>query len=249
MNNIQETLLFPVRDAEARRQFLFACLAVLAGFIIPIVPALLLTGYGARIMRQVLEERKGPSMPKWEESDWSTMLMDGLRLYGAQLVMVLPLFILIMFGVFSMIGGSVSMAIAADENMDGLIAPGILFFLIGMGFMMLISILSLPYGVIIGAVGPHVVAKHSFTAAFQFKEWWAVFRKALGQFILSYAIIMALSFAFIIVMQITLMTVVLMCIVPLLTIPYTAYLSLLTNTLYAQAYLAGKDTLELNATT
>ena len=58
MINWQETFLFPVQDAEARKQFLIACLVTLAGFIIPLVPTIILMGYGVRIMRQVIEERK-----------------------------------------------------------------------------------------------------------------------------------------------------------------------------------------------
>ena len=246
MNNIQETLLFPVRDAEARKQFLFACLIVLAGFIVPILPFLALTGYCTKIMRQVIEERKSPSMPEWQGSDWSTMLTDGLRLYGAQLVLTLPLLLVMGCGFISMIGGSMTLSVASYENVNELLSVGILFFLFGIGFMMLFSILSLPYGVIISAVGPHVVTERSFAAAFQFKDWWKIFRKGLGQFILSYAITMAISFVFIFVMQFAMMTIVLMCVFPLVLIPYTAYITLLTNTLYAQAYLAGKDALGIN---
>ena len=58
MINWQETLLFPVKDAAARKQFLIACLVTLAGFIIPLIPTLVLMGYGVKIMRQVIQERK-----------------------------------------------------------------------------------------------------------------------------------------------------------------------------------------------
>jgi len=244
MNNIQETLLFPVRDEEARKQFLIACLVVLAGFIIPILPFLLLMGYCAKIMRHIIDERKSPTMPKWEGSDWSAMLTDGVRLYGAQLVLTLPLMLVLGCGFVAMIGGSMTMSLAAYENADELISIGILFLFFGIGSMILFSIFSIPYGVIISAAGPHVVTNRSFAAAFQFKDWWAVFRRGLGQFILSYAIIMVLSFVLVFVMQIAMLTIVLMCVVPLIMIPYTAYSTLLMNTLYAQAYLAGKDALE-----
>src|SRR5512134_766990 len=93
MNNLQETLLFPVRDAEARKQFLFTCLIVLAGYFIPLLPFLVVMGYSAKIMRQIIDEKKSPSMPAWQGSDWAEMLLEGLRLYGAQLVLMLPLFL------------------------------------------------------------------------------------------------------------------------------------------------------------
>ena len=241
MNNIQETLLFPVRDAEARKQYLFACLIVLAGYFIPLLPFFVLMGYCAKIMRQVIDERKGPSMPEWQGSDWSEMLMDGLRLYGAQLVLMLPLFLLMGCGFMSMMGGSFAMAFSADSDTNAIAPIGILFFVVSVGIMMLVSVLSLPYGIIISAVGPHVVTKRSFESAFRFKEWWAILRKGLGQFLVAYVIIMVLSFIFIIVMQFAMITIVLMCILPFIMIPYTAYLLLITNTLYAQAYVAGSE--------
>ena len=111
MNNLQETLLFPVRDAEARKQFLFTCLIVLAGYIIPILPFLVVMGYGAKIMRQIIDEKKSPSMPEWQGSNWSEMLMDGLRLYGAQLVLMLPLFLFMGCGFIAMVMEPPNMAI------------------------------------------------------------------------------------------------------------------------------------------
>ena len=244
MNNLQETLLFPVRDAEARKQFLIACLVMLAAFIIPILPTLVLLGYGTKIMRQIVDERKSPSMPSWQGSDWSEMLLDGVRLYGAQLVLMLPLLLIMGCGFIFMIGGSVGMTALADESSRSFAPIGGLFLFIGIAMMMIFSLLSLPYGVILSAVGPHVATKHSFAAGFEFKEWWPIFRKAIGQFILSYAITMVVSFIFVFVIQIAMITLILMCIVPFIMIPYSVYVMLMTNTLYAQAYLTGRDSLQ-----
>src|SRR5436190_15714394 len=109
MNNWQEILLFPVRDAEAPKQFLIACLLTLAGFIIPILPSLVLLGYASKIMREIIHERKSPAMPDWQGSDFNQMLIDGLRLFGLQLVLMLPLFILMGCAFMFMMGGSLSM--------------------------------------------------------------------------------------------------------------------------------------------
>ena len=94
MNNFQETLLFPVRDAEARKEFLIACLVMLAAFIIPILPTFILMGYSIKIMRQIVDERKKPSMPAWQGMDWTETFIDGLKLYGVQIILMLPLFLL-----------------------------------------------------------------------------------------------------------------------------------------------------------
>jgi hypothetical protein len=244
MNNLQEILLFPVRDDHARKQFLLACLAALAGFVIPIVPFVLLAGYSAIVMRQIMDERKPPSMPEWQGRDWSAMLLDGLRLYGIQFVLTLPLLLLMGFGIFFLMGGTIATTIASEEGARALAPIGLLFMFIGVGFMMFIALLSLPYTVIVSAAGPHVITKGSFTAGFEFREWWQVLRKGVGQFILAYAIVLVVSFVFAAVMQIAALTIVLMCVVPFVMIPYTAYLLLITNALYAQAYATGRDALQ-----
>jgi len=245
MNNWQETLLFPVRDAEARKQFLIACLVTLAGFIIPIIPSIILLGYGVRIMRQVITERKSPTMPEWQGSNWSEMFMDGLQVFGVQIVLMLPLFIIMGCGFIFMIGGSISIPLLADNRDSPFVAFGLIFLFIGIGLMMLFTLLSFPYGIIISAAVPHAVANNSFAAGFNFKEWFPIFRKRLGSFILSYILVMVTSFVFMFVIQIALITLILMCIVPFLMIPYSTYVTLIANTVYSQAYVAGRDALQM----
>ena len=247
MNNFQETLLFPIRDAESRNQFLIACAVMLAAFIIPILPAILLTGYATKIMRQVIEERKAPSMPAWQGSDLSEMLMDGLRLWGAQIVLMLPLLLLMGCGMVFLMSGSVGFAALAENHADSFAPVGMLLFMVGSLFFGLFGILSLPYSVIISAALPHVAIKRSFQAAFEFKEWFSIFRKALGQFILAYAVIMIASFIVAMVMQIAMITIILICIIPFLMIPYIAYQMLIMNTVFAQAYAIGQDALQPSA--
>lgn len=244
MNNLQDILLFPVRDAEARKQFLFACVIALGGFIIPILPFIILTGYSAAIMRQMIEDKRPPSMPDWQKSDWSALLQDGLRLYGIQIALSIPLLLLIGVGFVFILSGGITTAILSEQSSNTFPTAGIVLVLFGSLFMVVVGIISLPYGVIIGAAGPHVVAKRSFTAGFDFKAWWQIFRKAIVQFILAYVIVLGISFVFALVMQVLVITIVLMCIFPIVIAPYTAYVSLITNTLFAKAYVTGLDALQ-----
>jgi hypothetical protein len=244
MNNFQDTLLFPFRDADAFKQFLIACAVVLAGFIIPILPLILLMGYATRIMRQVIDERKEPSMPAWQGSDLSEMFLDGLRLYGAQLVLMLPLLLFLGCGIISIVSGSIGFSTLADESTRSFAPIAGIFFFIGIILITIFSLLSLPYGIITSAAQAHVATKHSFAAAFEFKEWWPIFLKGLGQFVIAYIVIMVTSLIFVFVIQFAMITIVLMCIVPFIMIPYSAYLMLMTNTLYAQAYATGRDALQ-----
>ena len=244
MTNLQETLLFPVRDSQARSQFLIACAIMLTAFLVPILPSLILMGYSARIMRQIIEEEKEPSMPVWKGSDWSDLLMDGVRLYGAQIVLTLPLFLLMGCGLIFLISGTIAIPVLAEESTSSFVLVGVLFMVIGTFFMGLFAILSMPYSVIISAALPHVVVQRSFQAAFDFREWFSIFRKAVGQFILGYAVILIALFVFMFVIQFAMLTIVLMCIVPLLMAPYMAYQILIMNTVYAQAYAVGRDVLQ-----
>lgn len=247
MNNWQETLLFPVQNAAARKQFLIACLVALAGFIIPLLPTLLLLGYSVRIMRQVLDERKSPSMPDWQESDWSAMLIDGLRVFGLQLILMLPLFILVGGGVLFIMTGSMGLSLFADERTNSFAPVAALFLFVGVGLMTLFAVLSLPYGILVSPAVPHAVARNSFSAGLNVREWFPIFRKGLGNFVLGYVFLMIVSFIFMLVLQFAMLTIILMCVIPFLMIPYAAYLSLISNTIYAQAYNLGRDALQLEA--
>lgn len=247
MINWQETLLFPVKDPEARKQFLIACLVMLAGFIIPILPTLVLMGYGVRIMRQIIDEHKAPSMPDWQASDWSEMLMDGLRVFGVQFVLIFPLVLLMGCGVTLTLSGSIGLSALAEESARPFAALGVLLFMLGIGLILVFSILSFPYGIAISAAIPHAVAKNSFSAGFAFKEWFPIFRKALGQFVLGYILVVAVSLALMLIIQFAMLTIVLMCVVPFIMIPYTAYVTLITNVVYTQAYVVGRDALQTEA--
>jgi hypothetical protein len=244
VNNLQETLLFPVRDAEASKQFLIACAIMLASFFIPLLPMFVIMGYSIKIMRQIIDERKVPSMPSWREIDWAETFMDGLKLFAVQLVLLLPLFFFLGIGIFLLLGGSISLGALSNESTNSQAPIAGVLFAIGIAFTILFSLLSLPYGVIMTAAVPHVATKRSFASGFEFQEWWAIFRKGIGQFILAYALYFLLSIAFGLIMQIAIITIVLICIVPLLMIPYTVYLMLIGNALYAQAYVAGREALQ-----
>jgi hypothetical protein len=247
MNNWQETLLFPVIDTEARKQFLIACLVALAGFIIPILPTLLLLGYGVKIMRQVLDERKSPSMPDWQGSDWGAMLLDGLRVFGLQFILMLPLFILLGGGLTLTMAGSMGLSVLADERTSSFAPVAAVFLFLGIGLFMLFALLSLPYGIIVSAAVPHAVATNSFSAGLNARDWFPIFRRGLGNFVLGYVFVMIVSFIFMFVLQFAMLTIVLVCIVPFLMIPYTAYLTLISYTIYAQAYNTGREAPQLEA--
>lgn len=245
MNNLQATLLFPVRDAESRKQFLIASAIMLASMIVPILPALVVMGYGAKIMRQIIDEGREPSMPDWQGSDWGALLLEGFRLWAVRMVYTLPLLLMMGCG-FVFMAVSSGLFVSASES-DALPVLGGFAFLLGFAIVMLLGLLALPLGIVLGAVESHVVTKNSFQAAFQFKEWAPIFRKSLVQFLLAYALIMAVSLAMSIVMQIAMITIVLICVLPFLMMGLSTYIALVMSALFAQAYAAGRAALNAEA--
>lgn len=146
-----------------------------------------------------------------------------------------------------MMTGSMGISLLAEERTSSFAPVAAVFLFIGLGLFMLFALLSLPYGVIVSAAVPHAVARNSFSAGLNAQEWFPIFRKGLGSFVLGYVFVMVISFVFVFVLQFAMLTIILMCIIPFLMIPYAAYLTLISNTIYAQAYNTGRDALPLEA--
>jgi len=231
---IKAILLFPIRDTYARKQFLIASLMMLLGMIIPIVPIFFLMGYGARIARQVVLDKREPSMTAWD--DWSGFFTDGVRIFGIRMIITLPLTLLLVTAIFSLVLAPILVSTLNPQTARELTPLAGLAFLLAVGFILVLGILAIPLQLLVGAAETHVAVKGSFSAGLQFKEWWPILRKGMGSFLLVYAIVFVLSFVFMIAVQISAATIILICILPLIMFPYSAYLLLILQTLFAQAY-------------
>lgn len=228
-------LTFPVKDAEARKQFLIGALVYLAAFVIPIIPMLLIIGYVMRLMRQVLAGEQ-PRMVAWDR--WEEMLSDGARLFGVQLVFMLPFFLILC----PLMSFSFVLPFLAESgnNSDWLVA--LMPLLMAGGFLILIPMMIL-LGVFLPAAQVHVVAKKEFAAAFRVREWWPIFRVNLGGFLLAIAISYAISFALSILMQFAMFTIILICVLPFLLPTTGIYMMLIIYPTFANAYKEGRDRL------
>jgi hypothetical protein len=238
---IKTFLLFPVKDAYARQQFLIACLVMLVGMVVPIIPLFFLIGYGARIARQIVLEHKEPTMSEWD--NWDEFFRDGARLYGIRILIALPVLLLIIIAIILFIVSSIGLA-GADQNHATNNVPPWAFasFIVAMAILMLAILLALPLGILAVVAETHVAVKGSFSAGLRFKEWWPILRKGLSQFLIAYLIIFVMSFLLSFVIQIAVLTIILVCIVPFVIFPYAAYLSLVLQALFAKAYESGMST-------
>jgi hypothetical protein len=236
--DLKQIFTFPFKDGESRKYFLIGCGVVLAGFIIPIVPYLVLFGYTARIVKQMVNGEI-PHMIAWD--DWGKMLEDGSRMFGVRMVYSLPF--LIMVVPFALVGMGLPM-IMANINSSDADSVLIIFLLILFAGTCLIIPISLPLAAIIPAAEIHAVDKSEFAAGFRIREWWAIFRVNLGGFIAAFVIYYIVSMLLVVVLQILIATLILSCLVPILVPGITVYLTLTMYVTIAQAYKTGKDKLK-----
>jgi hypothetical protein len=212
-------------------------LAIPAGlslFNMLIIPIFLVTGYGCRIMKRVIVERQQPTLPEWD--DWGGLLKDGVRVYAAGLIYALPAILLMLASVAIFFVSAIHMV----DN--GSVEPWmpVLWLSMPIGFS-LIMLLSIPIQIIGQVAMAHLVAKDRFSAAFQFKELWTIFKANVGGFVLAWLIVYAATMAIVFISQFLMATLVLCVIYPLVIAAGSVYITVVSYALYAQAYVEAVD--------
>ncbi|MEM7343355.1 MAG: DUF4013 domain-containing protein [Chloroflexota bacterium] len=228
---LQALATFPFEDTDWKRKFTIGSLITLAGFIIPVVPLLVIYGYAIKIMREIILENKAPFLPDWD--DWGQYLKDGFKLLGVGILYLLPMYLAMIVGGL-LIFGSISL-IPVDSEAASVVIP-IVGGIGGVTLFAIIMIFSLGLGIYLPVVIAHVIAKDSFRAAFDYKACWALFRANLSGFLLTYVIILAFSLLLNLGLQIVMMTIIGCCFLPFLMPAVILYLTIIQGVLYAQAY-------------
>lgn len=222
------------------------CLIYLAGFFIPILPSLIVSGYSAILIRQVLNGEK-PHLVQWE--NWEVLLKDGAKLFGIRLVYSSPLLILIILVFLIFFAFSFFSILVQNDDSQGTGIASFIFFLVVTGVSLLIVPVSLAIRLIVPIAEVHVIAQDDFMAGFRLKEWWPIFKKNWGGFVVAlaimYALLMVMSFA----MQIMFFTIVLICLLPLFIPAIYMYYAVVQYVVFTQAYKDGKDSVYMEAST
>lgn len=246
MQGLQNLLYFPFKDAESRNRLLIASAIGFASFIIPILPSLFLLGYAGAIMKQIIVERKEPSMPEW--SNWSEYLSLGTRLFGVNLIYAIPAMTPMVLGYAAIMVPAFLQALSSDpysasssDPFSGLFLLGTFGGLVLFGIGMLFSLILF---VILPPTLSHVVARDSFAAGFQVRDWWKILRANIGGFLLSMVVAGGLYMVMMLAVQIIYMTIILCFLLPFLLAFISAYLSIILFALFAQAYREGVQKLE-----
>lgn len=243
MNGLQTLLYFPLKDAESRKKLLVASAMGLACFVIPVFPYLFLLGYAGMIMRQIILEHKEPSMPDWK--DWNELLSLGVKLFGVSFVYSTPVMIPMFLGYLGMLSPALIEVFSETSNFEALTFLFLIGTAGGMALFALGMVLSLVIWLILPPAICHVVAKDSFKAGFQVRDWWKVFKANVGGFILSFILGGGLYVVMMMAIQIIYMTIILCCLLPFLMAFISAYMTVVLFTLFAQAYHDGVQKLEM----
>ena len=89
--NLKRVFAFPFEDDEWSAKLMIWVLLSFGSILI--VPVLFVTGYQYEIMRRIIVDRTGPSLPEWD--DWGRLLKNGARYWGVSLVYLLPTFLVL----------------------------------------------------------------------------------------------------------------------------------------------------------
>lgn len=237
---VKDFIRFPFQEPDWAKK-----MAVIAGltflWFIPFLPAIIIFGYLAKLMRGVIIEGKEPFLPEWE--NLTEMFNDGLKIMGVSLVYFLPVLLLFIVGY----GGFFIPVIFAEAFSLGQGAEIISIFsgyLLGMGLMGLGMIAGFGLGLIAPLGVCQVVARREFRAAFQLGQIWQIFKANWSGFLVTYLLLIGgMVFAYY-AAQFLIFTVIFCCLYPLLAAGLTAYLGVVGSALFAENYREGLEALE-----
>jgi len=242
LDGTQAILTFAFKDPRWMMKLLIGTLLGFAGRFIPILPGILVLGYCATIMRGIIVDNAGASLPEWD--DWGNLFSRGLKLFGVMAIFLLPVLIFLVGGYFMMAGPIYFNVITENSNSMGHSGLGsfqVLMMFIGMAMFFLGLILCLPIGLVLPVAISHSVAKDSFAAAFHFREQWKILRANLGGFLTCLALIIGIYYLLITGMQIIYFTVILCCLLPFVMSIAMFYMSLVSAAASAEAYRRGVE--------
>ncbi len=238
---LKPLLTFPFRGPDWRNRFLIGSALILAGFFIPLLPTIFVSGYTVVIMRRAIQGQD-LELPAW--SDWGKLGVDGLRLTVVSLAYTLP-GILIMSGGFLlyMIASFIFPALmsgAGGHGNDGTVmlavfamlgSMAIFFFSLFLGFILiLLALIPLP------AAMAHFAAQDKVAAGFRVREWWPLLKANRSGYFAAWVVLFGLITILNFVVALAYYSIVLCCLIPILAAPLGFYISAIALALFGQTY-------------
>ena len=238
---LKQIFLFPFTGENWHLKFLVTFLLVAANFIIPVIPLVLLLGYGFSIMNHVIQESpQQTGLPEW--GSFGKLFKNGIKI--CILSVLLIIFFLILFSLVFGMGFAVTYALSFLYNSprDLEVLAYILSAITTIGGILMVG------GVILFSILPvflflsstsHMAAKDKFTAAFKFREWLPILRNNVSGYFLSGLFIWGMTFVSGTVLLLLQFTPGLCFITPLIVSVWFTYVFLVGCALFAYAYRDG----------
>ena len=238
---LKPLLKFPFQGPDWRNRFLIGSAVTLAGFFVPLLPAIFVSGYTVAIMRRAIQGQD-LELPAW--NDWGKLGVDGLRLAVVSLAYTLPGILVLSGGwVLYMIASfafPLLMSGAGGRGNDGMVMLGVLamfgslaILLLSMflGFILiLLALIPLP------AAMAHFVAQDKVAAGFRVREWWPLLRANRSGYFAAWVVVFGLITILNFAIALAYYSVVLCCLIPFLAAPVSFYVSAIALALFGQTY-------------
>jgi hypothetical protein len=233
-------LIFPFEDENWLPKILIASLLVLLSFI-PIIPLVLLLGYGAEIIRIIVLENQEPTLPDW--NDLSSLFNRGFRLFGVGAVYMIPTILLIGIGYLGFIIPVFLAEFGGMSEAESVILI-IVGYIAGFGLMSVGTLISMITGIVLPIAGIHTAVRDDFQAGFKFKEIWTIFSANWSGFVIAFLILLGSLVVLYYGAYFLAATVILCCLYPFVVCLMSAYLLMVGAGYFGEAYRVASELLK-----
>ncbi len=245
LEGVKKVIFFPFQGKNWGIKTLIGVVLFFAEFLV--VPIPFVMGYSAQIMKGIINRDEDPELPEW--NDWGMLIIDGVKLYGALLIYLLPSLILIFSGYLLAFALNMGFSMASIPLIANSSDPSGLYLLpffgsmagtfIGFAIAILGLLLIIISQVFVPAALGNMIAKGEFSAAFRVKEWWPILKANFSGYLLTFLITMGLFSVMYLLIMVLYMTVVLCALLPIV-LAIAGFLSgTITYALYAIVYRDG----------
>jgi hypothetical protein len=181
-------------------------------------------------------------MPVWTE--WGRLFRKGSKLFGVFFVYTLPVNLVFFGGFFAYFVSMFAFALVAENNPNS--GAPLLIAFIPFIFLMVMAIgnvLLLATGLILPLAAGNTAARDRFTAGFEWRRMWQVFKANAGGYLVAFLLAIGiLAFVFL-VTQIMYLTIVFCFLLPFAFVLLSVYAALVIAALFADAYRVGMEKL------
>lgn len=219
--DINKSFRFVPDDKQWLSKLLIAVLLTITSFLV--VPALILSGYVVKIIRQVMNG-DWDGLPEW--NNWGDLLKDGFFVTIAQLIYTLPFLILMFIGIAS--AGGLA-ALSGSEEVAAIAATGG-----GLLMFCLIILFTIAFLFLAPAIFIQYAIKDEFGACFRFGEVFDIIRNHMADILIVFLVTLVAGMVLSIALGVMAITIILIPVAILLGMAVSPYISFVTGHLYGQ---------------